>query len=84
MAVKHFLDQNGFEYLWTKIINKIANIKPSDIGALTAPATIIADKWLKIDAEGNVILSDPPTAVAIPESVIQSIVDESYSSITES
>lgn len=123
MAAKNFLDRTGLEYFWTKITNKIANIKPSDIGALTAPATMIANKWLKIDAKGNVVLSDLPTAsigargitylvnsytrtdidkavtpkalndvyklipetdTAIPESVIQSIVDESYSSTTES
>ena len=121
--MSNFLDQAGLEYFWAKIANKIANIKPSDIGALKAPATIIANKWLKIDAEGNVVLSDLPTAstsargitylvnsytrtdtdkavtpkalhdvyklipeadTAIPESVIQSIVNESYSSTTES
>lgn len=121
--MSNFLDQAGLEYFWTKIANKIANIKPSDIGALTAPATMIANKWLKVNAEGNVILSDLPTAstgargitylvnsytrtdtdkavtpkalndvyklipetdIAISESVIQSIVNESYSSTTES
>lgn len=123
MAAKNFLDQTGLEYFWAKIANKIANIKPSDIGALTAPTTMTANKWLKIDAKGNVALSDLPAAstgargitylvnsytrtdtdkavtpkalydvyklipdadTAIPESVIQSIVGESYSPTTES
>ena len=62
MANKNFLDTVGLTYLWTKIADKIANIKPSDIGALTAPATMTANKWFKTDKSGNVVLSDLPGA----------------------
>lgn len=62
MANKNFLDTTGLTYFWNKIADKIANIKPSDIGALTAPATMTANKWLKTDASGAVILTDLPSA----------------------
>lgn len=62
MANKNFLDTTGLTYFWNKIADKIANIKPSDIGALTAPATMTANKWLKTDATGAVILMDLPSA----------------------
>lgn len=120
MVNKNFLDTTGLTYFWNKIADKIANIKPSDIGALTAPATMTANKWLKTDANGAVILMDLPSAstgargitylvdsytrtdidkavtpkalnnvykmlpTAITEATIQSIVDGSYTSATES
>lgn len=62
MASKNFLDTAGLTYFWNKITDKIASIKPADIGALAAPATMIANKWLKTDASGSVILMDLPSA----------------------
>lgn len=34
----------------------------SDVGALAAPATMTANRWLKTDASGNVVLSNLPNA----------------------
>lgn len=62
MANKNFLDTTGLTYFWNKIADKIAGIKPADIGALAAPATMTANKWLKTDASGSVILMDLPSA----------------------
>lgn len=62
MANKNFLDTVGLTYFWNKIADKIASIKPADIGALAAPATMTANKWLKTDASGSVILMDLPSA----------------------
>lgn len=80
MANKNFLDTTGLTYFWNKVADKIANIKPSDIGALAAPSTMTANKWLKTDASGAVILVDLPTDTSISESVIQSIVNGTYTS----
>lgn len=62
MANKNFLDTAGLTYFWNKIADKIASIKPADIGALAAPATMTANKWLKTDANGSVILMNLPNA----------------------
>ena len=84
MANKNFLDTTGLTYFWNKIADKIAGIKPADIGALAAPATMTANKWLKTDANGAVILADLPNPTVITETTIQSIVDGSYIPTTES
>lgn len=144
-GVKSFLDQTGLSYFWSKILNRIANIQPADIGAQpkiiatgilysdgtgtitakeTVSATVLevgANKWLGTNTSGDVVAKDLPSAStdvkgttylvdsytststdaavtpkalnsvykmipegAIPESVIQSIIAGTYSSMNNS
>lgn len=71
MATKHFLDQTGLKYLWTKIANAISN-------SAKATEKKIPTKTSQLTNDSG-FLTTATVPTAITDDVISSIVNETYS-----